>query len=98
MLVGGSGIGIPELYRRVHVKDAPVVAPLDDLATINIPGQIDEEVSRREVLSQQASQILRGDSVLDEGHALLDPWLQSRLVWLKVHDGDALRIDAEVFD
>ena len=37
-------------------------------------------------------------AILDEGHALLDPGLQSGVVWLKVHDGDPLGVDAEVFD
>ena len=98
VLVFGSGVGIPELHRRVHIEDAPVVAPLHDFATIDIPRQVDEEVSGREVLSQQAPQVLRRHAILDESHALLDPGLQRGIVWLKVYDGDALGIDAEVFD
>jgi hypothetical protein len=35
---------------------------------------------------------------LDERHALLDPGLQSGIVWIKLQDGDALGIDAEVLD
>ena len=98
VLVVGSSVGIPELYRRVHIEDAPVVAPLHDFATIDVPRQVDQEVSGREVLSQQAPQVLRRHAILDEGHALLDPGLQSVVVWLEVHDGDALGIDAEVLD
>ena len=45
VLVVDSTVGIPDLHRRVHIKDAPVVAPLHDFATINIPRQVDEEVS-----------------------------------------------------
>ena len=98
MLVLGSGVRIPELYRRVHIEDATVVAPLHDFATIDIPRQVDQQVSVRDVLSQQASQVLRSHAILDESHALLDPGLQSVVVWLKVNDGDALGIDAEVLD
>ena len=98
VLVVGSGVGIPELHRRVHIEDAPVVAPLHDFAAIDIPRQVDQQVSGREVLSQQAPHVLRRHAVLDEGHALLDPGLQSGVVWLKVHDGDPLGIDTEVFD
>jgi hypothetical protein len=50
----------------------------------------------RDVLAQQHAQVLRRHAIPDEGHALLDPGLQSRLVWRKVHDGDALGIDADV--
>ena len=90
VLVFGSGVGIPELHRRVHVKDAAVVAPLHDFAAIDIPRQIDEQVSGGEVLPQQAPQVFRRHAILDESHALLDPGLQSGVVWLKIDDGDAL--------
>ncbi len=98
VLVFRSSVGIPELYRRVHIEDAPVVAPLHDFATIDIPRQVDEEVSGRDVLSQQVPQVLRRHAILDESHALLDPRLQSVVVWLKIYDGDVLGIDTEVFD
>ena len=74
------------------------MAPLHDFATINIPRQIDEEVSGGEVLSQQAPQVLRGHAILDESHALLDPGLQSGVVWVKFYDGDAFGIDTKMLD
>ena len=98
VLVVGSSVGIPELYRGVHIEDAPVVAPLHDFATINVPRQVDEEVSGGEVLSQQAPQVLRCHTILDESHALLDPGLQSGVVGLEVNDGDAFGIDVQVLD
>src|SRR4030095_16300596 len=58
--------------------------------------QVDEEVPGRDVLTQQRAQVLRRHAIPDEGHALLDPGLQSRLVWRKVHAGDTLGIDADV--
>src|SRR5215468_10497363 len=96
MLVVLPTIGIPELYRRVDIKYTPVVAPLYDFTTIDVPRQIDEEIPRRDVLAQQPAQVLRRHTLPDEGHALLNPGLQSRLVWLKVHDGDAFGIDSDV--
>jgi hypothetical protein len=98
VLVVGSGIGIPELYRSVYVEDAPFVAPLHDFATINIPRQVDKKVPDREVLSQQTTQVLWSYTILEERHAPLDPGLQSVVVWIKVYDGDALGINAEVLD
>ena len=96
VLVVRPAVGVPELHRRVDIQHAPVVAPLDDFAAIDVPRQVDEEIPGRDVLAQQRAQILRRHALPDEGHALLDPGLQSRLVWLKVHDGDALGIDADV--
>ena len=45
-LVRRPGVGIPELHGRVDVQHAMVVAPLHDLAAIDVPGQIDEEIAR----------------------------------------------------
>ncbi len=74
------------------------MAPLHDFATIDVPRQVDQQVSRRDVLSQQAPHVLRCHAILDERYALLDPGLQSVVVRLKVDDGDALGIDADVLD
>ena len=78
VLVVRPAIGVPELHRRVDVEHATVVAPLHDFAAIDVPRQIDEQVAGREVLAQQAAQVLRRHAILDEGYALLDPGLQSR--------------------
>src|SRR5262245_9804542 len=96
MLVVLPAVGIPELYRRVDIQYTPVVAPLYDFTTIDVPCQVEEEVPGRDVLAQQLAQVLRRHALPDEGHALLNPGLQSRLIWLKVHDGDAFGIDADV--
>ena len=75
VLVCGSGVGIPDLHRRVDVKDPPVVAPLHDFAAIDIPRQVDEQVSGREKPPQQTPQVFRCYAIPDEGHALLNPGL-----------------------
>ena len=69
-----------------------IVAPLYDFAAINVPRQINEEATRREVLAQQGAQVLRRHAILDGGYALFDPWLQNGLVWLKIHDRDVIGI------
>src|SRR5262249_61757187 len=89
-------VGVPEFYRRVDIQYTLVVAPLHDFAAIDVPRQVDEEVPGRDVLAQQYAQVLRRHALPNEGHALLDPGLQSCRVWRKVHDGDALGIDPDV--
>ena len=75
-LVLGSGVRIPELHRGVDIEDAPVVAPLHDFAAVDVPRQVDKQVSGGNVLAQQAAHVFGCDSILDKRHALLDPWLQ----------------------
>src|SRR5207245_1164963 len=83
--VASPAVRIPELHRGVDVQHAPVVAPLHDVAAIDVPGQVDEEVAGREMFAEKRAQILRRDAVLDEGHALLRPGPQRDLVRLEVH-------------
>jgi hypothetical protein len=59
VFVVGARVRIPQLYRRVHIQHAPVVAPMHDFAGVDVPGQVDEEVSVGEMLAQQAPQVLR---------------------------------------
>ena len=91
-----SRVGIPELHRRVDVEDAGIVAPLHDLAAVDVPGQIDEEVAGRQMFAEQRAHVLRRDLVLDERHALFDPRREDLLVGLEVHDRDTPRIDGDV--
>src|SRR5262249_15982362 len=69
------------------------VAPLHDLATVDVPRQVDEQIAVRQMARQQVAHIVRGDPVLDEGHSALQPWPQCRLVRLEIHNGDAPWID-----
>ena len=96
VLVVRPTVGVPHLHRRVDIQHALVVAPLEDVAAVDVPRQVDDEIPGRDVLAQQRTQILRRHAIPDEGHALLDQGLQRRLVWLKVHDGDVRGIDADV--
>ena len=52
MLVRGAGVRVPDLDRRVEVEHAAIVAPLEDLAAVDVPGQVDQQVAGREVLGQ----------------------------------------------
>ena len=96
MLVARPGVRVPQLHRRVDVQHALVVAPLHDLAAVDVPGQVDEEVAGREMFAEERAQIVLRDAVLDEGDPPFEPGPQRRLVRIELHDGDALRIDVEV--
>ena len=98
VFVVGAGVRIPELHRRVDVQHAVVVAPLDDLAAVDVPGQIDQEIAGREMLAEKRAQVVRGDALLDEAHALRDPRRERGLVGLELHDRDLRRLDVDVLD
>ena len=91
-------VGVPEFDRRVEVEHAVVVAPLHDLAAVDVPGEVDEQVARGEVLAEQVAEVVRRHLVLDERDALLDPRPQRRLIGLEVDDRDAARIDLDVIE
>ena len=55
ILLLGIGIGVPPLDGRVEVANAGVVAPLENLAGVNIPGQIDKEIAGSEMASKHRS-------------------------------------------
>ena len=80
MLLLGPGVRIPELDRRVDVEHAAVVAPLQDLAAVDVPGQVDEQVAGRQVLRPAAAEVVLGHAVLDERHTALDPRPEDGLV------------------
>ena len=54
VLVARPGVRIPQLHRRVDVQHAAVVAPLHDLAAVDVPRQVDQEVAGREMLARGA--------------------------------------------
>ena len=97
MLVGRAGVRVPNLHRRVQIEHPSIVTPLDDLAAVDVPGQIDQEIAGRHVFPQFGAQILRRDLPPDETDALADPRLQRVRTVLEIHDRDVLKRDAEVF-
>src|SRR5262245_36271739 len=42
------GVRVPDFDGRIDVEDAAVVTPLHDLAAVDIPGEVDEEVPGRQ--------------------------------------------------
>jgi hypothetical protein len=74
------------------------MTPLHNLAAVDVPGQVDEQIACGNVLCEKRPEILGFDAILDERHALREPGTERRLVWLKVHDGDTLRRDLHVLE
>ena len=56
--IGRPFIRVPHFYRRIDVADAALVAPLDDLAAVDVPGQVDDDVAFADVLCQFVPEIV----------------------------------------
>jgi hypothetical protein len=74
------------------------MAPPHDVAAVDVPGEVDEEVARREVVPEQVGEVAGLDLRADEVHALRDPRPQGVLVGLEFQDRDVTRIDAHVLE
>ena len=98
MLLLRAGVGIPDFHRGVDVEHASIVTPLQDFAAVDVPGQVDQQVARREVLGQLRAEVLRRDPPTDEADPLRGPGPQSLGAVLKIQDGDVLQRDAEMPD
>jgi hypothetical protein len=96
VLVLGPGVGVPDLDRGVDVEDAVVVAPLQDLAGVDVPGQVDEDVAGAQVLPQQAGHVLARHPLVRELHALPQPGLERVAPVLEVHHRDVPGRHADV--
>ena len=75
-----------------------LMAPLHDLAAIDVPGQVDDHVAGGDVLGEQRSHVVLLNAILDKRHPLLEPGTQSRLVRLEVHDGNLSRRNLHVLE
>jgi hypothetical protein len=91
VLVLRSLVGVPDLDRGVHVEYAVVVAPLEDLAGVDVPGQVDDHVTGADVLLQNRRHVRAGDLLLHERDALLRPGGEHLPPVLEVHHRDVLR-------
>ena len=88
VLVRRPGIGIPQLGGGVHIQHSVVVAPLEDLAGVDVPGEVDEEVARGQIFAEQPAHIFLRHAVAHKPHAPGGPRLQLRRPVLEIHDGD----------
>ena len=94
--VGAALVRIPELGRRVDVHHAVVAAPLENLKRVDVPGEIDEDVSLADVLGEQPAHVVLGHAIAHEADALGGPRLELRRAILEIHDRDILRRHLDV--
>ena len=66
--VVGEGV-VPQLHRGVDVQDAVVLAPLDEVAGVDVPGEVDEQVTGAEPAAQGGVQVPGRDPVPDDARA-----------------------------
>ena len=62
------------------------MAPLHDLATVDVPGKIDEEVTCGEVLAEDFAEVIGSDPLAHEAHAPFHPGTDRRLEGLEIND------------
>jgi hypothetical protein len=67
------------------------MAPGDDLAAIDVPGQVDQEITLGEMLAENSGKILGRDPDVLEMDSLRSPWLESLLVGVEVEDRDVIQ-------
>ena len=91
MPVRRAGVRIPQFGRRVHVEHAMIVAPLQDLAGVDVPCEVDEQVAGRKVFAEPRSQILAGDAIAHETHAPGGPLCQLGRPVPEIHHRDVPR-------
>ena len=59
----GVGVSVPEFDARVEIADPRIVAPLQNLACVDAPRQINEHVTRTEVPTEHFAEIVFLDAV-----------------------------------
>ena len=91
-------IRIPQLDRRVDVKHAFVVAPLQKFAAVNVPREVNQHIAGGKIFAQQRAHVLARHAPALELHAALEPRRQDAAPVLEVHDGDVFGRGLDVLD
>ena len=94
----GIFIRIPQFHRRVDVKHAAVMAPLEDFAAVNVPREVNQHVAGGKIFAQQRAHVFARHALALELHAALEPRRQDAAAILEVHDGDVFGRRLEVLD
>src|SRR5262249_24673935 len=66
-----------------------------DLTAVDVPGQVNEEIIRLQMLFETGIQIVGRNAASHKGHALFDPGPQRAFIRLEIHYGDTLWIDMD---
>jgi len=96
--IDGMLIRIPEFHRGVDVEHAFFVAPSEDFAGVNVPGQINQHVAGGKIFAEQRAHVFARHAVSHELHAALDPRGERRLAVLEIHHRDVFGRGLDVLD
>ena len=83
-------VRIPHFDGGVEIEHPLVMAPLHDLAAVDVPGEIDEEITCGEVLAEDLAEVVGGDPLAHEAHAPFHPGADRRFEGLEVEDRDVV--------
>ena len=86
----GVGVGVPELDARVEVAHAMVVAPRKDHGAVDVPCEIEKDVTGRQVRTEEGAEVVRRDPVDHETYASGDLVGDPVAVVHEVHDDDLI--------
>ena len=75
-----------------------VVAPLEDLAAVNVPGQVNQQVARAQVFAEQRAHVVARHALVHKVHAALEPRRQHGTAVFEVHDRDVPGGHLDVLD
>ena len=91
-------VRVPDLDGGVDVEDAVVVAPLQDLAGVDVPRQVDQDVAFGHVLAEQLVHVLLSHPVAHVTDAVRGPLPELLLLALEVDHGDIFRGHLDVLE
>lgn len=95
---GGVRVGIPFLEAGVEVQDAVIVAPRQDVLRADVPREVQQQITRTDVSTEDLAQGVLADLVHDEARAGGDGSGERRAQVEPVEDGDAIGAVDEVVD
>ena len=75
-----------------------LTAPGEELAGVDVPGEIDQEIAGADVLGEQGAHVVLGHAVADEADALGGPLFELPGAVGEVHHGDILRRHLDVLE
>ena len=97
-MFGPGRVGVPKLHGGIQVQHPVVVAPLQDFAAVDVPGQVHQQVPGAQVAAQEVPQVPRGDPVLDEGDPLPGPFMDCLAPILEIHHRNLRRRHLQVLE
>jgi hypothetical protein len=94
----GVFVGIPEFHRGVDVENPVIMAPRNDFAAVDIPSEIDEQITLGKILTQNRANVFGSNLFLFKMDSLGCPRSKGFLVGLKIKNCDFIQRHLDVFE